>query len=636
MKVVDNKMLGVLNNKNSKQGQRKIILLYLLLLFISFIFSSILLSPQSMAVRVTFEMSKETIEADVMTNWGVFFTDENGNIIRDGDQLCVGDKIFVEKTADIEWYFEGGQTSCPQAQIMSRDEMKKLTCGLNKIRPIKQGDCYNCYPNSALHSWAPCPWPKGKEPEVGDIFVDHLENTNKWGFGYTCLSLSIKDHVLQGPLKYTSTLNKHYMNLICNGTTRDNEDLAEIIGKKRFVTEATKPGLLTLNPEDYSSVNSELTLYCIFWHSWSSSKTRQDCLRNARVCYPQSYFPVILEPTSKLITVNVVDPNIRLKIKNSVIEKDNAGNAIVSFSVINDGKQDVSVKSILITNKDDKKFPYSIIQGNYTILKGSTQDFVLKLKEPFCKVMGEDTLNLTIVYGGYPEIICHGKRLRMKVKTGLDIKSYPVEDLKVSIGNTTVDIVDIFPENTTLLVYDGALINAVNDYLRKCQTPYCIIPINISVSSDASLFVSDLRVVYTTCLLNEELLAHILSCWEAADYGKEKNDFSCYEITVPAECSGFLISPESIASLLKTNELCDVIQMKDYYSCGNRNDLLIKKSCRVKHINLCNEYLFTYADFFYFLHQFTYNNVFVKCLSAQLCSIKTDRRLLFEFDAVKM
>ena len=371
-------------------------------------------------------------------------------------------------------------------------------------------------------------------------------------------------------------MDRSAMNLICNGTTSSGQDLAEVSSSPQFIKQLDTPGTLTLDSSTYPTVTDNVTIWCVFWNAWSFYADKPNgCLRDARAGLPQSYFPKTLSPSSYKVTLLVTNPNLGLKIINAKLEKDVSGNAIISFNLTNTDLNNISVSKIKITNKDvqyyyDTITPFSLDN----IESGKTVKVVLKMKSKFCSLINLKHLELSVRYHGNPEIICHGKRIYKTVSSSLIVPAYPANDLKVGVVNSNIPIVDVLNVGSSFTVYNNKLIDEVNNYLKKCTTPECTVPINISISNDAYLILSDLKVGYSSCLLTRELLAHIISCWERGNYGKDDKDFMCYQIVVPQECTGTQITPDIISNILKNQELCNVVGMKDS-GCGKSNDLKI-------------------------------------------------------------
>ena len=565
--------------KSMSGGKWKVI--YFILIFISLLLiTSLFFALNVSAEKVVFKGPEETVEADVTTKWGMFFVDQDGNIIHDGDQMCIGDKVYVQKKADVDWFFQGGQTYCPEAQIIPTGDMKKLYCK-SRTTSHRTGNCPSCYQNSALHRFSKCPW--SSTPDVGSVIIDRLDDA-KLGLGgrdYSCLGLKIKTYVISSNLKYQINLGVHTMNVVCNGTTSSGQDLADVSSSPVFVKELDIPGTLTLDSSTYPAVMDDLTVWCVFWHAWSNIQGRSPsspngCLRNGRACLPQSYFPKTLSPSFSKIKINVANPSIYLNIVNPKMEKDTSGDAIVSFNLTNVGSNNVSVHKIKILN-GNVEYYYDIIKplpiGK--INSGNSVRIILKLKKKFCSLINLNNLKISVEYHGSPEIICHGRRIYRTIYSTLTIPTYPAHNLKVGVVNSTIPVTDVLDVGSSLNVYEPELIKEINKYLKECTTPECVIPINISISNDAYLILSNFRVSYSSCLLNKELLAHILSCWERGNYGKEDRDFMCYQIVVPQECTGINISPDIIVNLLKEQDLCDVIGNKDL-GCGKLNQLDIE------------------------------------------------------------
>ena len=77
------------------------------------------------------------------------------------------------------------------------------------------------------------------------------------------------------------------------------------------------------------------------------------------------------------------------------------------------------------------------------------------------------------------------------------------------------------------------------------------------------------------CSLEKQILAYSLACWKLGEFGKEKQDFPCYQLVISKDCNNETISILSISELLLQEELCDILQTNES-GCGAKNQLLIK------------------------------------------------------------
>jgi hypothetical protein len=504
--------------------------------------------------------------------WGLFFTDEEDNLLRDGSQLCVADKVFVRKKAEVNWFFTGGQTSCPDGYFITSSEMNRLYCSSGQ----NSGSCpnANCYTNGRYHRFDTCPWKKlgQSEPNFGDIYWEKLDDAQIFGrlSDYSCLNLNLKMHVFSGSLRYQTPLTKHIMNIMCNGTTSSGEDVAAISREPiDSGLELTQPGDYILDASTVNTVIENATIYCIFWHAWSV-KQSDDCLRNARACLPQNYFPVTLEPEYSSITIHVIDPDLKLELNNLKLEKDKDGNAILSFKLKNVGKNDIKIKDLFVLDKDDNKFNYDLIIGDFEINKEEEKEIVLKMRNKFCELIDKD-LFLSIKYSGNPEIYCHGKPYTGSIKEKIPLENYPAYDIMVGVVNSSI-LIGNLSVGESLFFESKELVEQINEFLRNCDSAECIVPINISISNEASLLTTNLKVSYSECLLLNELVAHMLACWERASYGKSKKDFMCYQLAVPKECADNKITADDVAEIMINNELCDVLGFSNK-NCGIKDQV---------------------------------------------------------------
>jgi len=557
--------------KNQK-GNAVSFLFFTIFLLIINILIFIFFSLNVFAVHVVFKMPYETLEADLDAKWGLFFTDEEDNLLKDGSQLCIGDKVFVRKKAEVNWFFTGGQTQCPDAYFITSSEMNRLYC-----KNTQYASCPNalCYPNGAYHRYDACPWKKlgQDEPQYGDIYWEKLDDAQIFGRlnDYSCLNLNIKMHVIPGNLQYGYKLDKHIMNIICNGTTSSGEDVATV-SKEPIDSglELNQPGDYVLDASTVNTIIENATIYCIFWHAWSLITQRNDCLRNARACLPQNYFPVTLEPEYSSITIHVIDPDLKLELSNLKLEKDNEGSAILSFKLKNIGNNDAKIKDLFVLDKDENKLGYDVIIGDFEINKSDEKEIVLKIKNRFCELADKD-LFLSIKYSGNPEIYCHGKPYFGSIKEKIPMPEYPAYNISLGVINSTI-LVGNLSVGDSILFERNELISQINEFLRNCDSAECIVPINISISNEAALLITNLRVSYSECLLLKEIVANMLACWEKASFGNMKKDLMCYQLAVPKECANTRITADDLAEIMINNELCDVLGFSKK-NCGTKDQV---------------------------------------------------------------
>ncbi|MGB9748614.1 MAG: hypothetical protein ACP5H9_04565 [Candidatus Woesearchaeota archaeon] len=512
--------------------------------------------------------------ADLDAKWGIYFTDQDDNLLRDGSQLCIGDKIFVRKKAVVNWFFTGGQFSCPEGYFITSGDMNKLYCSSQSQRKCPDAKC-----RPGLHQYlTTCPWSalNQQEPVVGDVWWDYLEDAKYGGTigtmnDYSCLGLKLLNHVIEGSTTYGGSYKKQVLNIICNGTTSSGEDVATI-SKEPIDTgiELLKEGDIVLDASTYTSINDNATIYCILWHAVAANSNDNQCLRTGQAGIPQNYFPVTLEPEYSSITIHVIDPNLKLELSNLKLEKDEDGNAILSFKLKNVGKNDAKIKDLFILDKDENKFNYDLILGDFEINKNEEKEIILKMKNKFCELADKE-LFLSIKYSGNPEIYCHGKPYIGSIKERIPLQQYPAYDIIVGVINSSI-LIGNLSVGDSILFESNELVEQINEFLRNCNSTECIVPINISISNEASLLITNLKVSYSECLLLKELVAHMLACWEKSSYGKSKKDFMCYQLAVPKECANTKITAEDVTEIMLSNEVCDVLGFSNK-NCGTKDQV---------------------------------------------------------------
>ncbi|MEM2121362.1 MAG: hypothetical protein QXU20_01745 [Candidatus Woesearchaeota archaeon] len=554
-----------IKDKKIKLNLKLIFLIFLILFF----------SKEVLAVHVNFKTTWMNAGADLEAKWGIYFTDQDDNLLKDGSQLCVGDKVFVRKKAVVNWFFTGGQFQCPEGYFITSSEMSKLYC----LGQQQQTKCPDAKCRPILHQYVvDCPWSvlNQQEPLAGDVWWDFLEDAKYGGtigamYDYSCLNLKLLNHVIEASTTYAGSYKKQIINIVCNGTTSSGEDVASI-SKEPIDTgiEFLKEGDYILDASTYTSINDNATIYCILWHALAAGSTNNKCLRTAQAGIPQNYFPVTLQPEYSSITIHVIDPDLKLELSDLKLEKDNDGNAILSFKLKNVGKNNAKVKDLFVLDKEEKKFDYDVLLGDFEIDKEEQEEFVLKMKNKFCELADKD-LFLSIKYSGNPDIYCHGKPYFGTIKEKINLQDYPAYDIKVGVVNSTI-LIGNLSVGDSIIFESNELVNQINEFLKNCNSAECIVPINISISNEASLLIHNLKISYSECLLVKEIVAHMLACWERASYGKSKKDFLCYQLAVPRECSDYDLKADDIAEIMINNDLCDVLGFSKM-GCGLKDQV---------------------------------------------------------------
>lgn len=109
--------------------------------------------------------------------------------------------------------------------------------------------------------------------------------------------------------------------------------------------------------------------------------------------------------------------------------------------------------------------------------------------------------------------------------------------------------------------------------LSSCALPPCQVRIDFIPDQSLNLVVKDIDVTYVTCLIKEEIVAHMLACWEKANYGHYDEDLVCFELVIPRNCYTIPLNfdeSEATQIMLQNSNYCDLLPNSDY-GCGNED-----------------------------------------------------------------
>ncbi|MGB9748619.1 MAG: hypothetical protein ACP5H9_04590 [Candidatus Woesearchaeota archaeon] len=121
---------------------------------------------------------------------------------------------------------------------------------------------------------------------------------------------------------------------------------------------------------------------------------------------------------------------------------------------------------------------------------------------------------------------------------------------------------------------------------EECNATNLILELN---SSSGTLLVKNPRIAYEECFLEQELLAHILACWDKTKKGSYAKNIICFQIVVPKFCEDEKTSESSITRVIKEQGLCYIIGNNDY-GCGEEDNIEYNLKLITSRTNIMIEY----------------------------------------------
>ena len=143
------------------------------------------------------------------------------------------------------------------------------------------------------------------------------------------------------------------------------------------------------------------------------------------------------------------------------------------------------------------------------------------------------------------------------------IKQDKIEDIYLNFCNETRRI-----KINKKLYY----VNLNKDSFEKCNKTLNQFVLNMSGSSQYAR-ISEFKLSYKKCYPNEEILAHILACWESVNYGNYAKNKICEQFILSKDCNEVDTSEEKITRLMEDNGVCHILGNNDTLNCGEENNL---------------------------------------------------------------
>ncbi len=156
-----------------------------------------------------------------------------------------------------------------------------------------------------------------------------------------------------------------------------------------------------------------------------------------------------------------------------------------------------------------------------------------------------------------------------------DIPAYKIEDLNFKIKQDKIRNLDLKFCNKShkIRIKDKlSYIKLDRREFSKCNKTLNNFVLNISGSSEYAKL-SNLRITYSKCYPNEEILSHILACWERVNYGNYAKNKICEQFILSKDCQEVSTSEEDITKLLVKNDVCNILGNNDTLNCGEENNL---------------------------------------------------------------
>ncbi|MEM2121357.1 MAG: hypothetical protein QXU20_01720 [Candidatus Woesearchaeota archaeon] len=125
-----------------------------------------------------------------------------------------------------------------------------------------------------------------------------------------------------------------------------------------------------------------------------------------------------------------------------------------------------------------------------------------------------------------------------------------------------------------------------SEYFDECYLDKLIIELN---SSSGLLVIKNPKLIYEDCMLEKQLVANIINCWQETKQGTYSKDIICLQLVVPKFCDDEKTSESSITRMLKEQELCHIIGNKDY-GCGEEDNIDYELNVITSRTNIMLEY----------------------------------------------